>query len=124
MQRESKPIAWRPSGVTDVSRRLYVCAGRDAAIAEPDPRFVHAHVWVCRPASLQLIDFNALGGTFDSISVFKISGSVVYGTMRQTVGGMSGFDVPFAYNLLTNLQITVTGPTTTTSPASQPITAA
>ena len=125
MQRESKPIAWRPSGVTDsLDGSMSVQGGMQALqnlIPDPSTR----NVWVCRPASLQLIDFNALGGTFDSISVFKISGSVVYGMMRQTVGGLSGFDVPFAYNLLTNLQITVTGTqTTTTLPASQPITGA
>jgi hypothetical protein len=89
----------------------------------PDPST--KNVWLCRPASIKLFDFDAGGATFDTISVMKILGNIVYGLYKQTTGGLSGFDVPFAFNLTTSLQVTVTGTqTTSTLPSSQPTTGA
>jgi hypothetical protein len=121
VQRNSKPISWRPSGVTDSLDASMAPAGSMQALQNliPDPSTKNA--WQCRPASIKLFDFDAGGATFDTISVMHIVGSIVYGLYKQTTGGLSGFDVPFAYNLATASQVTVTGTqTTSTLPASQP----
>lgn len=125
LQRASKVETWRPSGVTDTLDGSMSVTGSMQSLQNliPDPST--RNVWVCRPASISLGTIVLAGGTADTISVMKISGNVVYGMIKQTSGTLSGFDVPFAWNLSTNAQITVTGTqTTTTLPASQPTTGA
>jgi hypothetical protein len=120
MQRRSQVTNWRIKGVTDALDSSMTFRGSMQALSNLIPDQSSMNIWECRPASGQLINF---GGTTGTISVAKISGDVVYGMIGQTAGGNSGFDIPFAYNLLTNLQITVTGTQTpTTLPTSPALT--
>jgi hypothetical protein len=124
MQRNSKIDTWRPSGVTDSLDGSMSVDGSMQTLQNliPDPSTRDS--WICRPASIRLFNLTS-PNTPDAISVAKITGSVLYGMYRQTAGALAGFDVPFAFNLATNAQITVTGTqTTTTLPASQPATGA
>ena len=125
MQRNSKPINWRIAGVSDALDASMCFPGSMQALVNliPDPST--RGVWACRPASTLLGNLVLTPNTGDTISVMKISGNILYGMVKQTTGALAGFDVPFAFNLTTNVQVAVTGTiSTTTVPASQPTTGA
>lgn len=120
MQRNSRPLSWRPKGVSDTLDGSTAFSGAMASLQNLIPDPTTAHLWQCRPASLQLISFGSGAGF---ISCFKIIGNMLYG-MRAS-GSVAGHDEPFAYNLATNLQVTVTGTqNSTTLPSSPPSTGA
>lgn len=136
MQRHTKPLPWRAKGVSDTLDGSTAFTGAMASLQNliPDPST--ANLFQCRPASSELINFNAAGGPFSSgfssgfqssyfsggagaISVFKVVGNFVYGMMAD--GAVPGFDGPFCFNLSTLLPVNVSGiKTSTTLPASQP----
>jgi hypothetical protein len=121
VQRASKPINWRIAGVTDALDGSMAPRGSMQSLTNliPDPST--RNIWTCRPASTKFGNIVLAGGTADTISTAKLSGSIVYGMIKQTTGPLAGFDVPFAWNLATNLQVTVTGTqSVTTCPTSQP----
>lgn len=139
MQRNSKPIAWRGRGISDALDASDAFDGSMLSLQNliPDPST--SKLWQCRPAAQKLIDFNNAGGPFSSgfssgflqgyfpgagfISVMKRIGGIIYGMMADPQ--IPGFDAPFAFNLVTNTAITVTGTqTTTTLPQSLPTTGA
>lgn len=71
----------------------------------PDPST--RNVWTCRPGAVKIFDKTnfAFGGVPTLIDCFKVVGSNVYGIVENPGGGSAQ---PFAWNLLTNSQITVT----------------
>lgn len=135
MQRRSKPIAWRPHGLSDA---LDASMGFNGCMLQlqnliPDPST--RDLWQCRPAAILLMDL-ATGGPFSTefstefqtayfkaaagaISCFKVVGNYVYGMAAD--GAIPGYDAPFAFNLTTKTLINMTGTiSTTTLPVSQP----
>lgn len=142
MQRQSKPLAWRIRGLSDAldSSDGGSFPGSMLQLQNliPDPST--RDLWQCRPASIELFNFNTAGGPFSSefssefqigyflgaaglISCMKVVGNYVYGMMAD--GAVAGYDGPFCYNLLNNTPVVVTGTqTSTTLPASQPATGA
>jgi hypothetical protein len=139
MQRKSHPIDWRLRGASDALDASMAFKGAMSSLQNliPDPSTTG--IFQCRPASMQLVNFNTSGGPFSSgfssgfqagyaspstlgsISVMRISGNIVYGMIGQTTGALAGYDIPFAFNLSSNTLIAVTGTqTTTTLPQSQP----
>lgn len=126
------PLTLNPSGLSDALDASNVFSGAMASLANliPDPST--AKLWQCRPASLELVDFAQAGRPFSSgfssgfagstfttptgvISCFKIIGNVVYGLVA-TAGNPN--DTPFAYNIVTNAFIPVTGFTAANTPIS------
>ena len=73
----------------------------------------------CRPASVELLapKLNPIL-SFGFVSDFKIVGDVLYGLAASRLH--PGFDQPFAFNLLTNKAVPVTGVLSTNVPASPP----
>lgn len=74
------------------------------------PDITTRNIWTCRPAATQIMDFNSCpnltaGHTPGIVKVFKVVGKIVYGLFEDKTTGTDG---PFAYNLATNLWITVT----------------
>jgi hypothetical protein len=121
--RRSSPIAWRPLGVTDAIDGSMAREGSMAQLANliPDPSTLG--VFICRPASTLLLDFNATGtGAFSSgfstgfqtsyftnaaagnITCLRVFGGRVYGM----ISGPSGFDYPFVFDLVKNILLPVT----------------
>lgn len=60
----------------------------------------------CRPAAIDTYDFSGIAGA-SVISAAYVVGDIVYGMIASTV--TAGRDQPFAYNLATNMAVTVTG---------------
>ena len=126
MQRNSKPVTWRGKGLSDALDASDAFDGSMLSLQNliPDPST--ARLWQCRPAAQKIFDF--FGGAFSSgfsggfsggfgggpttrgpISVMKQLGGIVYGMVANPSGALAGFDSPFAFNLITNAQIPVTG---------------
>lgn len=140
MQRNSKPLPWRPKGLSDTLDSSTAFNGAMTSLQNliPDPST--ANVWQCRPAATKLFDFNTMGGPFSSgfssgfqqgffagpagfISVKKTIGNIVYGMIASSV--IPGHDVPFAFNITTGTPIVVGGTVNaTTTPVSPPSTGA
>ena len=139
MQRNSKPLTWRPRGLSDSLDASQAGTGSMSILQDliPDPSTTG--LYQCRPAAIQLGNINGQG-PFSSgfstgfqfaptqpqdlgiISVFKVVGDFVYGMAASSIT-VPGNDLPFAFNLLTNTKVPVTGTiTATTTPASQPFT--
>ena len=128
-------MTWHPRGVTDSLDGTTAFEGAMAFLSNliPDPST--SSLFQCRPAAAKVMD--ALGGPFSSgfssgfqqsstffqnphpgqISVFRIFGNFVYGLMANTA---TGFDIPFCYNLTTQLFVTVNNVLATNIPQSQP----
>lgn len=71
----------------------------------------------CRPAAIDTYDFSDITGA-GVVSVAAVVGDIAYGMIASTV--TMGYDQPFAYNLVTNMLLTVTGTQdNTTLPATQ-----
>src|SRR5262249_29155839 len=128
--RHATPLPWRPLGITDAIDGSMARQGSMASLKNlvADPSTLG--VFNCRPASILLQDFNAIGsGPFSSrfssrfqttfftptgsgidITCLVIFGNQVYGM----ISGPGGFDYPFTYNLTTNTLVTVTNQFDTT----------
>ena len=109
--RDSKVIPWQPKGVVDSLDSTKTGPGGMSALANlvPDPST--RGVFVPRAAMTQL---PGITSGYGAISVFYILGDTLYGM----IGASTGFDVPFIYQLQTNV---VTFPTVTATnvPATQ-----
>lgn len=139
MQRNSKPLTWRPRGLSDSLDASQASSGSMSLLQDliPDPST--QGLYQCRPAALQLGNINGQGpfsSGFSSgfqqsptqpqdlgiISVYKVVGDFVYGMAKSSIS-VPGNDLPFAFNLLTNTRIAVGGTiNVTTTPAAQPVT--
>lgn len=128
--RNAVPLAVHPKGLSDALDGSTVPSGSMASLQNliPDPST--AQLWQCRPAGQQLVNFRTGGGPFSEgfspgfqggsfvplaglISVFKIVGSVVYGMVSTSIQ-----DVPFAYSLMTNSFLPISGVTNANVPTS------
>jgi len=136
--RRTTPLTLNSSGLSDALDASNVFAGAMASLANliPDPST--AKLWQCRPASLELVDFARAGSPFSSgfssgfagstfttpigpISCLKIIGNVAFG-MVDIEGNPN--DQPFAYDLVNNAFLPVTGAVAANTPATQAATGA
>lgn len=129
MQRNSKPIAWRPEGTSDNIDSSQAFPGAMVALTNLVPDPATKGVWECRPAALSKVDFtgSAFSSGFSSgfgtpfpnagyISVLRVFGSYVYGMIATSLN--PGRDEPFVFNLVTNLFVPITGVTANNVPVS------
>jgi hypothetical protein len=112
--RNSRTVAWRPTGVTDSIDSTNTGLGSMQALTNLVPDPTTKGVFVPRPAAVQTAGFSTNLGT---VSVFLILGDLVYGM----IGGTGGNDVPFIYNLLTSAYSTPSGVTGSNTPTTQPL---
>lgn len=135
MQRNSKPVVWRPKGCSDTLESSETFNGAMAALINLVPDPTTNGLYQCRPAATSVSDLNGSGFStgFDSgfggpfltpgfISIAKVFGSYVYGLVATQLN--PGYDQPFVFNLATNSFVTVTGVTGTNVPASPSTTGA
>lgn len=103
-----------PGGCTSLSNLIWDPATRNCVI--------------CRPANTKAIDFSTWDdapGSVGPVTVAYQVNGIVYGLVGITSGTYSGFDYPFAYDLLTTAFLTVSGVSTTANtPTSQATTGA
>lgn len=136
MQRNSRPLVWRPKGLSDVLDSSGAFQGAMSSLQNliPDPST--PELWQCRPASLNLTSgLGSLGGPWSSgfssgfgplsgsggqgfVSCMLIVGTLAFGM----VGDGTGLDRPFCFNLQTNLFIVVTGTQNNTTLPISPVT--
>src|SRR3974390_2914188 len=132
MIRNAQPLPWRAKGLSDTLDGSTAVNGAMASLQNLIPDPTTAQLWQCRPAAVSLITFS--GGPFSmgfssgfsstalfgAVTALKIVGNVAYGLVSQS----GGFDHPFAYNLVTNALVSITGVTGANLPASQAATGA
>ena len=129
--RRTQPYPFSPAGVSDALDSSNVMKGAMTSLQNLTPYPGTKNLWGCRPAAINIADYSLIGGAFSSgfssgfqlglpgagfISCFKVIGNVVYGLMKSTT--FAGKDYPFAFNLVTNVNISVTGATAANTPNS------
>jgi hypothetical protein len=115
-------VRFQPRSVADTIAGDNSPPGACAALTNliPDPSTPSC--FICRPANLKIIDFTAWGaapGTVGVVSVGYEVGSIIYGLVGITSGAFSGYDYPFAFDILTSAFLTVSGTITGKVPTSQ-----
>lgn len=112
----TQPFPFSPVGVSDALDSSNVMKGAMLALQNLIPYPGTRNLWGCRPAAIELQNLadNIAGAGF--ISTFKVIGNIMYGLVESTI--FPGHDYPFAYNLLTDTYIAVTGATLNNTPVS------
>lgn len=116
-QRNSQPLPWTPHGCSDTIDSSRVFEGAMGALTNLIPDPTTPDMWMCRPAAVRLTTFPTFN-TPTFISAAKIVGNLLIGLMRTN--RFVGFDEPFAWNLLTNANVPVSGVTALNVPAQAP----
>ena len=112
--RNGKPLTFRPKTVCDARDGTNGPPGGMFALTNLIPSPLDMDIWVPRPASIGLA---ALPGTASALLVI---GNIAYG---MAAGGLfPGYDQPFAYNLVTNAFLPITGINAGNVPVTQPTT--
>lgn len=137
-----RAVTYRARGYSDAIDGTNAFPGAMTALQNLIPNPGNREVFVPRPGVVGLVGGGpsptqwgsfvwgaASWGGFDSIdgaaqiNALLVVGNIVYGMIASTSGPYSGFDVPFAYNLLTQAFETISIPRGTASlPATPPTT--
>lgn len=115
----SKPITWRPLGLSDAEDGSNSFAGAMASLQNLVPDPATKSIFVPRVAAVLLASAIAAGSS-RAITALLQFGDRVYG--MQTSSLFPGFDAPFVYDLIAMTYIPISGITGTNLPASQPLT--
>lgn len=113
---KSYPVRFTPKGLADALDATDAFPGACTALANLVFDQGNPELIVPRPGvGTALTTFSGFTSpTF--VSVYIVLGTIVYGMLSS--GRNAGFDEPFAYNLLTNSFITISGVTSSNVPAS------
>lgn len=114
--RNAQPIPFSPAGVSDALDGTNVMKGGMAALQNLIPYPGTRNLWGCRPAAQELINLADDIAAAGFISTFKVIGNIMYGLVASST--FPGHDYPFAYNLLTDTYVAVTGATLNNTPVS------
>ncbi len=125
-----KPLVWSPRGASDTLDSSTAFAGAMLQLQNliPDPST--RNLWQCRPAAALMIDFegNPFSSGFSSgfgsglfanatfISCFIVIGSRIYGMVSSS--DILGHDIPFCYDITSQVFVTITGYDASNVPAS------
>lgn len=106
------PLRWNPRGVADILDDGQAQPGAMTAainmVFDPTTPFTLQ----CRPAADLVTDFSTAGLSFPStVTAAQVVGDVVYGLI--TSQDVPGYDYPFAYDLINNVFLAVSGTKTT-----------
>src|SRR5882724_4302279 len=106
--RNAMPLRFSPQGLSDAIDGTNVFSGACAALQNLIPDPTTANLWQGRPASFLTVNFNAGSPPHVSgfISALDVFGNIAYGLIDTDQFNTA---VPFAYNLLTQAFITITG---------------
>jgi hypothetical protein len=115
MQRNSHPLAWRPSGISDTLDASTASPGVMGQLSNLIPDPTTKNLWQNRPAAVRLTTFPGFSSP-GFISAILVVGTRCYGMIATSLN--AGNDQPFSYNLLTNTFDTVSGITAGNTPIS------
>lgn len=111
------PFRFNPRGVVDALDGGQVPEGALSAATNLIFDSANPFTFECRPAAVKVSTFSGFSSP-GFVSISRVIGDVCYGMVKSNAD--VGYDQPFAYNLATNLFITVTGTqTSTTLPLTQ-----
>jgi hypothetical protein len=113
--RNATPLSFSPQGVSDALDSTNVFGGAMAALSNLIPDPTTKNLWQCRPAALKLTSFAGFT-TPGFVSAMGVIGNLAYGLIAT--GRNAGQDEPFAYNLLTQSFVTISGVTAANTPTS------
>lgn len=113
--RNSKPITFRPKGLSDAVDGSNAFAGAMQSLANLIPANDTANCWVPRPAAIKVSSFAGFT-TPGFVSAALVVGNIEYGMVAS--GANAGKDQPYAYNLATGAFETITGVTAANVPTS------
>lgn len=111
--RNTQQRKFDPHGVTDALDEGGAFPGACQSIVNLIPDARQKDRWVCRPAAIRMTAFAGFSNP-GKISALKIIGNVAYGMIGS--GLNVGLDQPFAFNLVAQTFITVTGITSANTP--------
>lgn len=115
--REAKPVRWTPKGLADAWDSTDVFPGACRSLQDLIFDLQNPEIVVPRPGLVQLTNFPGFSSP-GYVSIQFCIGNICYGMLAT--GRNSGKDEPFAYDIVNNVFITisgVTGANTPTSPA-------
>lgn len=113
--RNSAPMKWVPSGVSDTLDATNTFTGAMNALTNLIPDRTTRGLWVCRPAAILQTSFvGFLNAAF--ISVFRVVGTRVYGMVATTRN--AGHDEPFCFDLVAGAFVLISGVTNANTPVS------
>jgi hypothetical protein len=117
--RNSIPLSWKPKGVSDTVDGTNAFPGAMKALINLIPDPTTDNVWIPRPASTELTDFETLPGStgpWGLVSGLLVVGDFVYGMVASARN--AGKDEPFVYHISDGTLHTVNGITNANTPTS------
>lgn len=115
--RRSRPFTFRPRGLSDAVDGTNTFPGAMRQLANLIPAPHTRGIFIPRPASTSLTTFSSFT-TPAQLEALLVVGSLAYGMIASA--RFAGKSEPFAYNLLTNTFLTISGVTSASLPATQP----
>lgn len=119
--RNGTPLEWSPLGCVDSADGTNSPKGSMSFLTNLVPSPTTKNCFVCRPASAKLTSFSGFSTPTFLSALFVLNG-VAYGMIASALH--SGKDQPYAYNLLTNTFISISGISSSNVPTSPPTTGA
>ena len=115
--RNERPFRFNPRSLVDALDGGQVPPGGLQALTDLIFDTADPGTFECRPAAVQQSTFSGISSP-GVVSVAYVVGSVVYGMIGSSL--VAGYDQPFAFNLSTNLLVSVSGTqSSSTLPATQ-----
>lgn len=118
-RRNARPLTVRPKGLSDSIDGSNSFAGAMQQLKNLVPSSSTAQVFVPRPASVELTDFDTFTAAA-GITALLVIGNRAYGMISS--GAFSGKDQPFIYDLVTGLFTPISGQSAANLPTTQPTT--
>lgn len=115
--RRSRPYTFRPRGLSDAVDGTNAFPGAMQQLANLIPAPHTRGIFIPRPASTSLTTFGDFT-TPAQLEALLVVGNTAYGMIAS--GRFAGKSEPFAYNLLTNTFLTISGVASGNLPATQP----
>ena len=117
MLRKAVPLSWQPRGISDAIDGTNDQPGLMAALTNLVPQRGTANMWVPRSASVSLSAFPGFT-TPAQVTALYTNGNIAYGFVASA--RFAGHDEPFAYNMVSNTFLPISGETAANTPATQP----
>lgn len=117
--RKGIPLTWSPMGCTDTADGTNSAKGSMLELSNLVPDSTTNNCFVPRPASKELTDFDDFSAPGFISALFVLNG-VAYGMIASALN--PGQDEPYAYDILSDTFIVITGVTSGNTPNSPPTT--
>ena len=104
--RNTRPVVWSPSGLSDAKDGTHVFRGAMSALSNLIPDSATPGTWESRPAAEELSSFGQFAAP-GQCSLWFVIGDLAYGMLPS--GRFPGHDEPFIFNLMTRNFLPISG---------------